>query len=135
MPPLRMLKDPTRRLTRGTRYLSANKAAVSRQRDAVRPDRAWYKTANWHRMRWKVLVRDDFTCRMCGWEHSLASVARMLKGIGKPEMIKGRAPELVADHIDPHRGDEAKFWDEANLQCLCKPCHDGAKQRAERQGG
>jgi 5-methylcytosine-specific restriction enzyme A len=30
----------------------------------------------------------------------------------------------VVDHIEPHRGDEGKFWNEANWQGLCKPCHD-----------
>lgn len=30
----------------------------------------------------------------------------------------------VVDHIVPHRGDPALFWDESNWQPLCKPCHD-----------
>lgn len=52
----------------------------------------------------------------------------------------------VVDHIIPHRlkeaidsGDEARierakalFWDGANWQSLCKPCHDSVKQREER---
>nr|WP_254915489.1 HNH endonuclease [Haematobacter massiliensis] len=43
--------------------------------------------------------------------------------------------EAVADHIIPHRGDEAMFWDADNLQCLCKSCHDGVKAKQERQQG
>ncbi|ARU02982.1 HNH endonuclease [Yoonia vestfoldensis] len=27
------------------------------------------------------------------------------------------------DHIVPHRGDPAKFWDRGNWQGLCKSCH------------
>lgn len=27
------------------------------------------------------------------------------------------------DHVIPHRGDKALFWDQANWQSLCKPCH------------
>lgn len=27
------------------------------------------------------------------------------------------------DHIVPHRGDQALFWDRANWQTLCKSCH------------
>ena len=27
------------------------------------------------------------------------------------------------DHIEPHRGDVAKFWDTENWQGLCKRCH------------
>lgn len=30
----------------------------------------------------------------------------------------------VVDHIVPHRGDMNLFWDRANWQALCKPCHD-----------
>jgi 5-methylcytosine-specific restriction protein A len=41
-------------------------------------------------------------------------------------------PSAVVDHVEPHRGDWSKFVDRANLQALCKSCHDGAKQRAEK---
>lgn len=27
------------------------------------------------------------------------------------------------DHVTPHRGDQALFWDETNWQPLCKPHH------------
>ena len=30
----------------------------------------------------------------------------------------------VVDHIIPHRGDDALFWDQSNWQALCKKCHD-----------
>lgn len=40
----------------------------------------------------------------------------------------------VVDHIVPHRGDSALFWDRSNWQSLCKPCHDRHKQRLERSG-
>jgi 5-methylcytosine-specific restriction protein A len=33
-------------------------------------------------------------------------------------------PATVVDHIDPHRGDKAKFWDRNNWQPMCKPHHD-----------
>ncbi|MEA4896886.1 MAG: HNH endonuclease signature motif containing protein [Eubacteriales bacterium] len=33
-------------------------------------------------------------------------------------------PATVVDHVVPHRGNEALFWDESNWQALCKPCHD-----------
>jgi hypothetical protein len=41
---------------------------------------------------------------------------------------------VLVDHIDPHRGDMKKFWDSANWQSLCKPCHDSIKQRFEKSG-
>ena len=40
----------------------------------------------------------------------------------------------VVDHKIPHGGDQALFWDETNWQPLCKPHHDGEKQREERSG-
>lgn len=85
----------------------------SRERDAALPWRVWAKTARWQRLRWSVLVRDLFTCRKCG--RTEADTSR-----------------LVADHIVPHRGDERLFWDENNLQCLCKNCHDSVKQAEEQ---
>lgn len=39
----------------------------------------------------------------------------------------------IADHIIPHRGDLDLFW-HGDLQSLCKPHHDGAKQREEKGG-
>jgi len=39
----------------------------------------------------------------------------------------------VVDHIVPHRGDPGLFWDEANWQSMCKPCHD-AKTAGEDGG-
>lgn len=38
----------------------------------------------------------------------------------------------VVDHVKPHKGDEVLFFDALNLQSLCKPHHDGTKQRLER---
>lgn len=40
----------------------------------------------------------------------------------------------VVDHIRPHRGDQALFWDKDNWQPLCKVHHDSAKQREEARG-
>jgi 5-methylcytosine-specific restriction endonuclease McrA len=39
----------------------------------------------------------------------------------------------VVDHIIPHKGDTALFWDRTNWQPLCKLCHDSTKQRLEKQ--
>lgn len=44
------------------------------------------------------------------------------------------SPASVVDHIDPHRGDQQKFWDSENWQALCKQCHDRHKQRIEKSG-
>lgn len=79
--------------------------------------RGWYKLARWKRLRWATLVRDLFTCQ---WP-----------GCGK---VEPDASQLVCDHRIPHRGDPRLFWDPLNLWTLCKPHHDSAKQREERQG-
>lgn len=85
-----------------------------RTRDETVSWRKWYKTARWQKLRMSVLVRDLFTCQM--------------PECGKVELDTSK---LVADHMTPHRGDEALFWDDGNLQCLCKTCHDRLKQREE----
>lgn len=43
-------------------------------------------------------------------------------------------PATVVDHVTPHRGSEVLFWDEQNLQSLCKLCHDSHKQTLEKSG-
>lgn len=79
------------------------------------PWRAWYKTARWQKLRQAVFLRDRYTCQMpdCG-------------------RIEGDTSKLICDHVKPHRGDERLFWDEANLQTVCKPCHDSVKQAEEQ---
>jgi len=45
---------------------------------------------------------------------------------------RGKAvPANVVDHVIPHKGDQALFWDESNWQSLCGPCHNGPKRRQE----
>lgn len=39
----------------------------------------------------------------------------------------------VVDHIIPHKGDRALFWQRSNWQGLCKPCHD--RKTAREDGG
>ena len=47
----------------------------------------------------------------------------------------GRAvPATAVDHIEPHRGDQALFWDPNNHQSLCGHCHDSVKAQIERSG-
>lgn len=77
------------------------------------PWRAWYGLARWKRLRWKVLLRDLFTCQRC-------------------HRIEADTSNLHADHIEPHHGDPVLFWSETNVQTLCTHCHNSAKQTAER---
>lgn len=79
--------------------------------------------ADWHHLyntkRWKALRLYRLAiapkCRFC-------------------EQANKLVPACVVDHIKPHKGNLELFWDETNLQSLCKRCHDGTKQAAERNG-
>lgn len=35
----------------------------------------------------------------------------------------------VVDHVLPHRGDQALFWNQNNWQSMCKPDHDAKTMR------
>jgi 5-methylcytosine-specific restriction endonuclease McrA len=109
---LRQLRGPLPVVKPRLAFLNDDKAAASRARDRVQEHRAWYKTQRWRRLRWQVLVRDLFTCQIC-------------------KTVEPKTSELVGDHKVPHRGDEVLFWDEGNVWCLCKRCHDSVKQKEE----
>jgi len=49
---------------------------------------------------------------------------------------KGRANPFapIADHITPHKGSLPLFLDLANVQTLCKRCHDQTKAQIEARG-
>ena len=115
---LRQLRGPLPVLKPRVAFLNDDKAAASRARDRRVEYRSWYKTTEWRRLRWQALVRDLFTCQMCG-------------------RLEPDSSQLVGDHKQPHRGDRGLFFDIGNVWCLCKQCHDGTKQREERaaQGG
>jgi 5-methylcytosine-specific restriction protein A len=72
-----------------------------------------YGTAAWKQMRAAQLSADPL-CRMCAERGCLV-------------------PASVADHVTPHRGGDAAFWEGA-LQSLCASCHSRHKQAAERSG-
>ena len=76
-----------------------------------------YKTARWQKLRLRILARDGYRCTQTG-----------VMLIGKPPADDSP----VVDHITPHRGDEALFWDARNLQSVSKRWHDTAKREIER---
>lgn len=113
---LKALPCPLSALPPALGYVDTAVQFSAAKRTLFSPWRKWYATTRWRKLRMKILARDLFTCQ-------------------RPECGRTTADtsQLVADHRKPHRGDEALFWDEDNLQTLCKPCHDGAKQREERR--
>ena len=90
-------------------------ATPGRARDRIDTWRKWYNSSRWRSLRWDVLVAAHFTCARC--------------------QQAGDSPDMVADHVRPHRGDRDLFFDRENLQCLCAHCHNSDKQREERAGG
>lgn len=85
--------------------------AYDARRYALQPWRNWYKLARWLTLRRLQLAAHPLCC-MC----LDAGVERFA---------------CVADHVVAHRGNAALFFDPGNLQSLCKPHHDRAKQRQE----
>lgn len=57
----------------------------------------------WQRYRLKFLER-NVLCVMCQAQGKVTAAT-------------------VVDHIVDHRGNQDLFWDKANHQALCKPCH------------
>ena len=81
--------------------LQGGKKGHDQRRSATQPWRKWYHTARWRELRRRVLDRAAWTCQQTG----------------VPLRGRGHAPDTaVVDHVRPHRGDPALFWDEANLQ-------------------
>lgn len=77
-------------------------AAERRRRDLERqrraPGRSFYATSRWRELRRSFLARNP-VCGHCG------------------------APARHVDHVRPHRGAEALFFDVRNLYPLCHSCH------------
>ena len=74
----------------------------------------WYGLARWKKVRRRQLAKEPI-CVMCKAEG----------------FIK---PATVCDHVIEHKGDPILFWDEENLQSLCKRHHDSDKQSFEKGG-
>jgi 5-methylcytosine-specific restriction protein A len=76
-----------------------------RERDRPNVDtRKWYRTPRWQALRQQKREEDPY-CGDCAKE-------------GRPYVLW-----TDLDHIVPHRGDETRFWDYANLQGLCASHH------------
>jgi len=71
--------------------------------------RAWYRTPRWKALRALVLREALYQCAECG-QILLA---------------------LEVDHIRKHDGSPVRFWDRANLQALCRTCHQRKTMKGE----
>jgi 5-methylcytosine-specific restriction protein A len=112
MPKLTALRPTLGSIAPSLGYIPGDTKAQDKSRDQFAPWRAWYKTTRWTKLRQVILLRDLYTCQMCG---------------------RISTTGMVVDHKAPHRGNAALFWSEANLQVLCSsPCHSKHKQALER---
>jgi 5-methylcytosine-specific restriction enzyme A len=80
--------------------------------ERLRPNlllRRWYRTPAWKALRARILREQAYQCAEC----------------------RRVTIRLDVDHITPHQGDQARFWDRANLQALCRMCHTRKTRRGE----
>ena len=108
LPPLRPIARPAHALVPASREKS---------RRQHKPWRRWYNTTAWQQLRIKILSRDGWVCQQTG-----------VSLVGE----KHAENSAVIDHIVPHNGDRALFWDPSNLQAVSKAYHDRQKQRLEQ---
>ena len=82
---------------------------------ATRPGYAavhrWYTSRRWQDLRGHVLREQPF-CQVC-------------RALGRKTVT------AEIDHIVKHDGDPGRFWNRANLQGLCKPCHTAKTARGD----
>lgn len=91
--------------------------AGDKARNQLAPWRAWYRTPRWQHLRMQVFIRDAFKCQRSG------------------ALCVGKYPapnSPVANHIRPHNGDPALFWDINNIETVTKEVHDSTIQSEER---
>ena len=90
-------------LTEG-RYCPVHQKEMDREYNSNRPYKKLYNSSRWQGLRRYVLNKQPL-CVEC-----------LKAGVV--------TPATVVDHIEPHKGNVDLFWDENNLQSLCKSCHD-----------
>ena len=83
--------------------------ADDRRRQA-KPWRRWYNSKLWRQRRAEQLTAEPYCRRHARRGETVVAT--------------------VANHIKPHRGNWTLFA-EGELECLCKPCHDGEAQRED----
>jgi 5-methylcytosine-specific restriction protein A len=91
--------------------------AVTKEHERPNYDtRRLYRSARWFALRARVLAAQPF----CSEPVATGGVTG----------VCGR-PTTDVDHVRPHAGDDALFWNPANLKAKCHACHS-AKTARER---
>lgn len=111
-------------------FCETHKTVVRKQQDERRGtaaergyDSKWAKARAYY-------LRKHPLCVYCQREHRLTAATVV------DHIIPHRLKEAI-DSGDPDRIAKARtlFWDSANWQSLCAPCHNGRKQSEERRAG
>lgn len=87
---------------------------------------------DWQRLRSRHLADNPY-CVMCLAELGMTGLTLAAVVLACAEEGKALPIGNVVDHIVKHEGRDALRMDPGNLQTLCKPHHDGEKQRQERR--
>lgn len=95
----------------GERYCRLHKQEKNQQADARRERDDRYKSSRWERTRTRVLTVNPL-CRECLRQGYLSASREV-------------------DHVVPVKNG-GEFWDDNNLQALCKSCHSRKTRRENR---
>lgn len=90
-----------------------------------------YSRSAWRRVLRPAHLAKEPECRACKRRGIINDGSRTSSGA---RQMNPKRRFLVVDHVIPHRGDEALFYDAGNLQTLCPDDHDQNKQRLEKNG-
>lgn len=88
-----------------------------------------------HAKRTETIKRESSTQRGYGyaWQKARAGYLRN-HPLCRRHQEKGQlVAATLVDHIVPHKGDKALFWDKTNWQPLCDSCH--SEKTASEDGG
>lgn len=116
MPRLQQLSPGINKLGTRLRFAEGDVKGKDAHRRQLYPWRKWYQSTRWQKLRLEVFARDGYICQQTG------------------AILNQKEPapfSPVCDHIEPHRGDPARFWDPHNLQTVSKRWHDSVKQAQE----
>ena len=127
MPLMTICKYPGcfNRVPYGTRFCAAHSEVGEKReieakakRDAARLNRLGSASERGYSYRWRCVAKHFLQKHPICAECERRGVIRMA---------------TCVDHITPHRGDRALFWDSSNWQSLCQECH--SRKTAAEDGG
>lgn len=99
------------------------------EQDARRADQRAAAQATPHASAARALYADP------RWRRAAASFLKRHPVCADCASLGRIEPATDVDHIEPHKGDRALFWDRSNWQALCHSCHSRKTAREVWHGG